>query len=128
MGHGVPESRDDRPIASSMSLLELCQKALEENIIVYLGTVCGKTHIAVLLIQAESLDKEASEEDMHLFAPTVALVQQDERKVCHRGFDFVKFADEILAEFASQNVHWIGRGVSIDVIMIYDTPLVGIGS
>ncbi|KAM3681541.1 hypothetical protein ACJW31_12G004400 [Castanea mollissima] len=31
-------------------LLEQCQKPLEENIIVYLGTVCGKTHIAVLLI------------------------------------------------------------------------------
>ena len=40
----------------------------------------------------------------------------------------MKFADEILAEYTSQKVHWIGRGVSIDVIMIYDTPLVGIGS
>ena len=40
----------------------------------------------------------------------------------------MKFADEILAEYTSQKVHWIGRGVSIDVIMIYDPPLVGIGT
>ena len=40
----------------------------------------------------------------------------------------MKFADEILAEYTSQKVHWIGRGVSIDVIMIYDMPLVGIGT
>ena len=33
---------------------------------------------------------------------------QDQRKACHRGFDFVKFSDEILAEYASQKVHWIG--------------------
>ncbi|KAF3956983.1 hypothetical protein CMV_017954 [Castanea mollissima] len=40
------------PVSLDMYLpkLEQCQKPLEENIIVYLGTVCGKTHIAVLLI------------------------------------------------------------------------------
>ena len=40
----------------------------------------------------------------------------------------MKFADEILAEYTSQKVNWIRRGVSIDVIMIYDMPLVGIGT
>nr|POE89318.1 isoform 2 of endoribonuclease dicer like 4 [Quercus suber] len=88
MGHGMLDSRDDHPIASSTGFcatttttrslgvfgveaddddgveqvselkrskkshkdhLKAC-KPLEENIIFYLGTVCGKTHIAVLLI------------------------------------------------------------------------------
>ena len=31
-------------------------------------------HCCTAYTQAESLDKEAQEEDMHLFAPTVALV------------------------------------------------------
>ena len=30
--------------------MEPCQKVLKENIIVYLGTFCGKSHIAVLPI------------------------------------------------------------------------------
>ncbi|RLM75497.1 hypothetical protein C2845_PM15G13970 [Panicum miliaceum] len=30
--------------------LDLCKRAVEENIIVYLGTGCGKTHIAMLLM------------------------------------------------------------------------------
>ena len=33
-------------------------------------------HCCTVYTQAKSLDKEAQEEDMHLFAPTVALVQQ----------------------------------------------------
>ncbi|KAF3958984.1 hypothetical protein CMV_016161 [Castanea mollissima] len=33
-------------------------------------------HCCTAYIQVESLDKEAQEEDMHLFAPTMALVQQ----------------------------------------------------
>ena len=32
-------------------------------------------HCCTAYTQAESLDKEAPKEDMHLFAPTVALVQ-----------------------------------------------------
>ncbi|KAF2310484.1 hypothetical protein GH714_012834 [Hevea brasiliensis] len=47
----VPQKpqKDPRKIARKYQL-ELCKKAMEENIIVYLGTGCGKTHIAVLLI------------------------------------------------------------------------------
>ena len=33
-------------------------------------------HCYIAYTQAKSLDKEAQEEDIHLFAPTVALVQQ----------------------------------------------------
>nr|POE73357.1 hypothetical protein CFP56_64050 [Quercus suber] len=33
-------------------------------------------HCCTAYTQAESLDKEAQEEDMHLFAPTTAVVQQ----------------------------------------------------
>nr|XP_023881033.1 uncharacterized protein LOC111993429 [Quercus suber] len=36
-------------------------------------------HCCTAYTQAESLDKEAQEEDMHLFAPMVALVQQNEK-------------------------------------------------
>lgn len=57
--------------------LELCKKALEENIIVYLGTGCGKTHIAVLLIyELGHLIRKPQKNRCVFLAPTVALVQQ----------------------------------------------------
>ena len=45
--------------------LELCQKALEENIIVYLGM----TTLLYCLYMSGSLDKEAPEEHMHMRHP-----------------------------------------------------------
>lgn len=57
--------------------MELCKKALEENIIVYLGTGCGKTHIAVLLIyELGHLIRNPNNNVCIFLAPTVALVQQ----------------------------------------------------
>ena len=57
--------------------LELCQKALEENIIVYLETGCGKTHIAVLLMyELRHLILKPQKNICVFLAPTVALVQQ----------------------------------------------------
>ncbi|KAH7569156.1 hypothetical protein JRO89_XS06G0114900 [Xanthoceras sorbifolium] len=57
--------------------LDLCKKAMEENIIVYLGTGCGKTHIAVLLINELSHLIRKPQKNICIFlAPTVALVQQ----------------------------------------------------
>lgn len=57
--------------------LELCKKAMEENIIVYLGTGCGKTHIAVLLINELAYLIRKPQKSICIFlAPTVALVQQ----------------------------------------------------
>jgi hypothetical protein len=57
--------------------LELCKKALEENIIVYLGTGCGKTHIAVLLIyEMGHLIRQPQKSACVFLAPTVALVHQ----------------------------------------------------
>lgn len=57
--------------------LELCKKALEENIIVYLGTGCGKTHIAILLIyEMRHLIRRSQKGICVFLAPTVALVQQ----------------------------------------------------
>lgn len=57
--------------------MELCKKALEENIIVYLGTGCGKTHIAVLLIyELGHLIRKPQKSVCVFLAPTVALVHQ----------------------------------------------------
>lgn len=57
--------------------LELCRKAMEENIIVYLGTGCGKTHIAVLLMHEMGHLIRKPKKDVCIFlAPTVALVHQ----------------------------------------------------
>ena len=57
--------------------LDLCKRALEENIIVYLGTGCGKTHIAVLLIYELGHRIRKPRRDVCIFlAPTVPLVLQ----------------------------------------------------
>lgn len=57
--------------------LELCKKALEENIIVYLETGCGKTHIAVLLMHEMGHLIRKPQKNIFVFlAPTVALVNQ----------------------------------------------------
>jgi len=50
---------------------------MEENIIVYLGTGCGKTHIAVLLMhEMGHLIRKPQKNICVFLAPTVALVQQ----------------------------------------------------
>lgn len=57
--------------------LELCKKALEENVVVYLGTGCGKTHIAILLMYEMGHLIKKPQKDICIFlAPTVPLVQQ----------------------------------------------------
>lgn len=70
------QQRDPKEIARRYQL-QLCEKAKEENIIVYLETGCGKTLIAVLLIQefAESIKKPGRNVCVFL-APTVPLVEQ----------------------------------------------------
>ncbi|XP_038879795.1 dicer-like protein 4 isoform X2 [Benincasa hispida] len=79
--------KDPRRIARKYQL-ELCKKALEENIIVYLGTGCGKTHIAILLIYEMSHLIRRSQKGICVFlAPTVALVQQ-QAKVIEDSTDF----------------------------------------
>lgn len=68
--------------------LDLCKIAVEENIIVYLGTGCGKTHIAVLLIYALGHLIRKPQKNICVFlAPTVALVQQ-QAKVIKESIDF----------------------------------------
>lgn len=57
--------------------LELCKRAVEENIIVYLETGCGKTHIAVLLMyELRHLITKPGKGVCVFLAPTVHLVQQ----------------------------------------------------
>lgn len=68
--------------------LDLCKKAMEENIIVYLGTGCGKTHIAVLLMhEMRHLIKKPNKDVCVFLAPTVALVHQ-QAKVISDSTDF----------------------------------------
>ncbi|KAL5774848.1 hypothetical protein ACOSP7_012405 [Xanthoceras sorbifolium] len=79
--------KDPRKIARKYQL-DLCKKAMEENIIVYLGTGCGKTHIAVLLINELSHLIRKPQKNICIFlAPTVALVQQQAR-VIEESLDF----------------------------------------
>ncbi|CAN6448099.1 unnamed protein product [Victoria cruziana] len=74
-GGGVA-AKDPRTIARGYQLA-LCKKALEENIIVYLETGCGKTHIAVLLMyELGHLIRKPQESICVFLAPTVHLVQQ----------------------------------------------------
>ncbi|GAU11988.1 hypothetical protein TSUD_196120 [Trifolium subterraneum] len=68
--------------------LALCKKAMEENIIVYLGTGCGKTHIAVLLMhEMRHLIKKPNKDVCVFLAPTVTLVNQ-QAKVISDSTDF----------------------------------------
>ncbi|KAM0886804.1 hypothetical protein ACQ4PT_029462 [Festuca glaucescens] len=70
------ELKDPRTIARKYQL-DLCKRAVEENIIVYLGTGCGKTHIAVLLIyELGHLIRKPSRDVCIFLAPTVPLVRQ----------------------------------------------------
>ncbi|KAI3744431.1 hypothetical protein L1987_57511 [Smallanthus sonchifolius] len=73
--------KDPRTIARGYQI-ELCQKALMENIIVYLETGCGKTHIAVLLIYETIRRMKMTKKDICIFlAPTVALVEQQAKVI-----------------------------------------------
>ncbi|KAH0970234.1 hypothetical protein GBA52_022390 [Prunus armeniaca] len=87
-GPGAPKSdKDPRKVARKYQL-ELCKRAIEENIIVYLGTGCGKTHIAVLLIyELGHLIRKPEKNKCIFLAPTVALVQQQAR-VIEDSLDF----------------------------------------
>ncbi|KAJ4883537.1 Dicer-like protein 4 [Raphanus sativus] len=68
--------KDPRKIARRYQL-ELCEKAVEENVIVYLGTGCGKTHIAVMVIYELGPLILSPKKSVCIFlAPTVALVEQ----------------------------------------------------
>ncbi|KAI4335598.1 hypothetical protein L6164_014232 [Bauhinia variegata] len=79
--------KDPRKIARKYQLA-LCRKATEENIIVYLGTGCGKTHIAVLLMYEMSHLIRKPQKNICVFlAPTVALVHQ-QAKVIEDSTDF----------------------------------------
>ncbi|XP_057416862.1 dicer-like protein 4 isoform X3 [Lotus japonicus] len=85
--HDDSVKKDPREYARKYQL-ELCKKALEENIIVYLGTGCGKTHIAVLLMhEMGHLIRKPAEKVCVFLAPTVALVQQ-QAKVIEDSTDF----------------------------------------
>lgn len=77
----VTKVKDPRKIARRYQL-DLCKKAMEENVIVYLGTGCGKTHIAVLLIHGFGDMIRKPKKNICVFlAPTVALVQQQARVI-----------------------------------------------
>ncbi|URE34705.1 hypothetical protein MUK42_13295 [Musa troglodytarum] len=86
--------KDPRTIARKYQL-DLCKRAVEENIIVYLGTGCGKTHIAVLLMyELGHLIRKPSKSICIFLAPTVPLVRQqamviesstDFKVRCHYG-------------------------------------------
>ncbi|KAL6543544.1 endoribonuclease Dicer [Orobanche hederae] len=78
--------KDPRRIARKYQI-DLCKKALDENIVVYLETGCGKTHIAVLLIyEMRHLIKKPQKNLCIFLAPTVALVQQ-QAKVLENSLD-----------------------------------------
>nr|DAD45156.1 TPA_asm: hypothetical protein HUJ06_003386 [Nelumbo nucifera] len=79
--------KDPRIIARSYQL-ELCKKALKENVIVYLGTGCGKTHIAVLLMyELRHLISKPKKNVCVFLAPTVPLVRQ-QAKVIEDSINF----------------------------------------
>ncbi|XVE71087.1 hypothetical protein DITRI_Ditri10aG0122200 [Diplodiscus trichospermus] len=81
------KEKDPRKIARKYQF-ELCKKAMEENIIVYLETGCGKTHIAVLLIyELGHLIRKPQQKICIFLAPTVPLVQQQGR-VIEDSLDF----------------------------------------
>ncbi|AQK44789.1 dicer-like 103 [Zea mays] len=75
-GAAASEPKDPRTIARKYQL-DLCKRAVDENIIVYLGTGCGKTHIAVLLMyELGHLIRKPSREVCVFLAPTIPLVRQ----------------------------------------------------
>ncbi|XP_020599927.1 endoribonuclease Dicer homolog 4 isoform X2 [Phalaenopsis equestris] len=75
-GSSKGAKKDPRIIARSYQM-DLCKKATEENVIVYLGTGCGKTHIAVLLMyELGHLIRKPSSNVCVFLAPTVPLVRQ----------------------------------------------------
>ncbi|XP_012844161.1 PREDICTED: dicer-like protein 4 isoform X2 [Erythranthe guttata] len=85
----IPEkqNKDPRKIARKYQI-DLCNKALEENVVVYLETGCGKTHIAVLLIyEMGHLIKKPQKNICIFLAPTVPLVEQ-QAKVIESSLDF----------------------------------------
>ncbi|KAF3779654.1 ATP-dependent DNA helicase [Nymphaea thermarum] len=75
--------KDPRTIARGYQLA-LCKKAMEENIIVYLETGCGKTHIAVLLMyELGHMIRKPQKSVCVFLAPTVHLVQQQAVVIGH---------------------------------------------
>uniref|UniRef100_A0A7N0UF06 Dicer-like protein 4 n=1 Tax=Kalanchoe fedtschenkoi TaxID=63787 RepID=A0A7N0UF06_KALFE len=73
--------KDPRKIARRYQI-ELCKKALTENVIVYLGTGCGKTHIAVLLIyEMGHLIRKPQKQICVFLATTVALAEQQAKAI-----------------------------------------------
>ncbi|KAK7388536.1 hypothetical protein VNO78_23354 [Psophocarpus tetragonolobus] len=85
--HDDSVKKDPRTIARKYQS-ELCKKAMEENIIVYLGTGCGKTHIAVLVMyEMRHLIQKPQTNICIFLAPTVALVHQ-QAKVIADSTDF----------------------------------------
>ncbi|KAK9098409.1 hypothetical protein Syun_025454 [Stephania yunnanensis] len=86
-GESSAEKKDPR-IRARKYQLELCKKALEENVIVCLGTGCGKTHIAVLLIhELRHLILKPNKEICVFLAPNVQLVRQ-QAMVIEESTDF----------------------------------------
>ncbi|RWW52760.1 hypothetical protein BHE74_00040803, partial [Ensete ventricosum] len=73
-----PKANKEHSQENSLSYqLDLCKRAVGENIIVYLGTGCGKTHIAVLLMyELGHLIRNPSKSICIFLAPTVPLVRQ----------------------------------------------------
>ncbi|KAK3033196.1 hypothetical protein RJ639_036988 [Escallonia herrerae] len=87
-GVGAPRPVKDPTKVARNYQMELCRKALKENIIVYLETGSGKTHIAVCLIYEMSHLIKKPEKNLCVFlAPTVALVEQQAR-VIQDSIDF----------------------------------------
>ncbi|CAH9093430.1 unnamed protein product [Cuscuta europaea] len=79
--------KDPRRVARKYQI-DLCGKALKENAVIYLGTGCGKTHIAVLLMyEMAHLIKKPQKNVCIFLAPTVALVEQ-QAKVIEESVDF----------------------------------------
>ncbi|XP_075509870.1 uncharacterized protein LOC142546184 isoform X2 [Primulina tabacum] len=73
----IKESEKDPRTIARKYQIDLYMKVMEENVIIYLGTGCGKTHIAVLLIyEMGHLIKKPQKSVCIFLAPTVALVQQ----------------------------------------------------
>ncbi|URE34706.1 hypothetical protein MUK42_13295 [Musa troglodytarum] len=134
--------KDPRTIARKYQL-DLCKRAVEENIIVYLGTGCGKTHIAVLLMyELGHLIRKPSKSICIFLAPTVPLVRQqamviesstDFKVRCHYGSqknlkdhdDWNKEMDQsedmLNAELAAGGATFNKQSLSIYTLEFYKT-------